>query len=110
MWIEQGITRYEVTWLLLEGGDAAPDRYRSAHVVNNNVLDTLCPQQRCPEAHLRDLRTIHDAFKLIRDNAEQCDITVLYHVMLHYPTWIRANCAHAGLPDFRVMLRGFAAE
>lgn len=112
IWAEQNIKRYEVVWLLLEGGDGAPDRYRSVRVVNRNVLDTRCPQDRCPEAHLRDLRTIEQAFDLIQAMSNFCDVSVLYHPNLGYPTWIRADCAQRdpSRPDFRIILRGFTIE
>ena len=42
--------------------------------------------------------------------AEQCDIVVQYHEALHYPTWIRADCARSSQPNFRIFLRGFSAD
>ena len=110
LWLAQDITRYEVVWLLLEGDDEAPDRYRSVRVVNRSVLDTRCPNDRCPEKHLRDLRTIEQVFEMISVAAEQCDIVVQYHEALHYPTWIRADCARSSQPNFRIFLRGFSAD
>jgi hypothetical protein len=109
-WRDANIPRYEVNWLLLEGGDDANDRYRSVRVIARSVLDARCPQDRCPEAHLRALHTVDDAFALILDAPADCTTTVQYHETLHIPTWIRIDCADASLPDSRVILRGFQPE
>jgi Family of unknown function (DUF6174) len=110
LWSAQIIDHYEVNYLLIEGDDGAPEAYRVVKVRNNAVLDTTCPFGKCPSLHLRDLRTIPELFNLIVDNAELCDIGVTYHSMLHFPSYIRANCGRSGKPDFRVIVRGLAAN
>lgn len=110
LWSGQIIDHYEVNYLLIEGGDGAPEAYRLVKVRNNAVLDTTCPFAKCPSLHLRDLRTIPEVFNLIVDNAGLCDISVTYHPTLYFPSYIRANCARSGKPDFRVIVRGLAAN
>lgn len=110
LWSAQIIDHYEVNYLLIEGDDSAPEAYRLVKVRNNAVLDTTCPFAKCPSLHLRDLRTIPEVFSLIVDNAGQCDISVTYHPTLHFPSYIRANCARSGRPDFRIIVRGLAAN
>lgn len=110
LWRESGVQRYEVTWLLLEGGDDAVDRYRTARIVARSVLDTRCPNDRCPELHLRSLLTVDDAFELILNAPPDCTAAVQYHPTLPLPTWIRIDCADRPSASARVFLRAFTPE
>lgn len=109
-WNELNLKRYDVTYVLIEGDDSVTPAYRLVKTINNGVLDTTCPNGICPTLHLRHLRTIPDLFTLIVDSADVCDMSVVYDARWHYPTIVRADCAAAGKPDFRVIVQGLAID
>jgi predicted small lipoprotein YifL len=108
LWRDMRVEVYTIDYLLVEGPDGTPPAYRRVSARGNFVLDTTCPESKCPTSTLRDVRLIHELFAMVNADATGCAIKVLYHPDFHFPSLIQRNCSASGGSVNSLVVVGFA--
>jgi hypothetical protein len=107
-WMNERPRYYAISYLLIEGGPGTPEAYRYVTVRNNSVLDTTCPDAKCPVAQLRDLRQVHELFDLALDQTPNCESKVIYRNDINVPSLITRSCKPGAGVDYSIAVTLFS--
>jgi hypothetical protein len=106
-WMRERPLQYEIRYLLIEGGAGSAESYRLVKIRNSSVLDTTCPNAKCPVAHLKHVRQVHEIYDLIIEDDPDCDVKATYRNDTNVPSAVTRTCKPGTKPDFSLAVTAF---
>jgi hypothetical protein len=109
-WMRERPLHYEIRYLLIEGAAGAAETYRLVKIRNSSVLDTNCLNSKCPAAHLKHVRQVHEVYDLILEDDPDCEVKAIYRNDTNVPSAVTRTCKPGTKPDFSLAVTAFIAS
>ncbi len=110
LWRQQGLNNYRVRFEFIEDATRPVVTRHEGIVDKNTPRGARCVASTCPTSIFKRIISVTDLFTFMQGIPESCVNQVRYDPVLHYPSFISAECAEGVAQPFAIRITSLQAS